>query len=320
MSKVYLSVIVPFYNEELNLPQFHQELVEVLKSLKKNCQIVYVNDASTDNSVKNLTDAFNRTNLEKNITVKLISLKRNFGQTAAISAGIDSTDAEFVAFMDSDLQMDPKDLPKMMTKIEDGFDVVAGWRKNRKDDFLRVLLSKVANSIIRLIFQTPFHDIGCSLKVIRGENLKDIRIYGESHRLISVLLYWRGAQVTEQIISHRRRISGKSKYGYSRIIKIVLDLITAKFLNSYGTKPSYVFGTFGIVSILISILMMLYVLYHKFYFGVFVHRNPVFLIGSFLMLLGILFILMGLLAELIVRTYFETQKKSTYEVRYIKNF
>ncbi|MCL5070642.1 MAG: glycosyltransferase family 2 protein [Actinobacteria bacterium] len=317
MSKIYLSIIVPFYNEVSNLSVLNKELLRVIAAIKSKCEIIYVDDASTDGSVDSLVKDI-KNNGNKKIDIKLISLRRNFGQTAAISAGIDCANGEIVAILDADLQNDPADLPVMIGKLETGFDAVVGWRKNRQDGNSRVLLSKVANWLIRTIFKTPFHDLGCSLKVIRRNFLKDTRFYGESHRLISVLLFWKGAAVEEVIVKHRKRLAGQSKYGYSRIIKLILDLVTSKFLSAYGTKPAYVFGTFGILSIFVGIPLMGMVLYDKLYQSVYVHRNPLFLIASFLILLGIQFLLMGLLAELIVRTYFETQKKTTYEIKNTK--
>lgn len=319
MSKIYLSIIVPFYNEALNLPTLNEELLSVLAAIKGRCEIIYVDDSSTDDSMGSLVMSIKNNRIKK-MDIKLISLARNFGQTAAISAGIDCARGEIVTFLDADLQNDPADLPLMLGKLETGFDAVAGWRGNRQDGSLRVFLSGVANLLIRIIFKTPFHDLGCSLKVIKRDFLKNTRFYGESHRLISILLYWKGASVAEIRVNHRKRIAGKSKYDYSRILKLVLDLITAKFLSAYGTKPAYVFGTFGILSILASIILMVAVLYHKLYLGVYVHRNPLFLIASFLILLGIQFLLMGLLAELVVRTYFESQKKSIYEIKQTKVF
>lgn len=318
MSKIYLSVIIPIFNEESNVARLHKELIEVLKTIGKKCEIIYVDDASSDKSVDNLAAAIKKNTPNENIFSKLILLRRNFGQTAATSAGIDCARGEMVAFLDADLQNDPADLRAMLHKLNTGFDAVVGWRKDRQDGGFRVFLSNVANFLVRKVFHTPFHDLGCSIKVIRRVLLRDTRIYGESHRLISILLSWKGASIAEIEVNHRKRVAGKSKYGYSRILKLVLDLITAKFLSAYGTKPAYVFGTFGILSISVSTILMVVVLYDKFYQGVYVHRNPLFLIASFLILLGIQFLLMGLLAELIVRTYFETQKKTTYEIKSTK--
>ncbi len=319
MSKIYLSVIIPIFNEESNVAKLHKELIEVFKTIGKKCEIIYVDDASSDKSIENLIAAIKK-NTYEGVFSKLIQLRRNFGQTAATSAGIDYARGEVVAFLDADLQNDPADLGVMIDKLDRGFDGVVGWRKDRQDGGLRIFLSNVANFLIRIVFNTPFHDLGCSLKVIKRDLLKDTKIYGESHRLISVLLFWKGASIAEIEVNHRKRISGKSKYGYSRILKLILDLITAKFLSAYGTKPAYVFGTFGLLSIIAGFILMVVVLYHKFYQSVFVHRNPLFLIASFLILLGIQFILMGLLAELIVRTYFETQNKTIYEIKSMKGY
>lgn len=314
ISKIYLSVIVPFYNEAYNLPVLNKELVDVLTVLKGKCEIIYVDDASIDGSADSLVKAV-KGHKEEKIDIKVIKLRRNFGQTAAISAGIDSAKGEIMAILDADLQNDPADLPVMLRRLETGFDAVVGWRKNRQDGILRVFLSNVANWLIRIIFKTPFHDLGCSLRVIRRSLLEDTRFYGETHRLMPILLFWKGAEVAEVTVNHRRRIAGQSKYGYSRLIKLILDLVTSKFLSAYGTKPAYVFGTFGIMSVFVSIPLMGMVLYRKLFQGIYVHRNPLFLIASFLILLGIQFLLMGLLAELIVRTYFESQKKTIYEIK-----
>lgn len=311
---------MPIFNEESNIAKLHKELIEVCKAIEKKCEIIYVDDASTDKSVDNLINLIKKNTLSENVLSKVILLRRNFGQTAATSAGIDSARGELTAFLDADLQNDPADLKAMIKKLNTGFDAVVGWRKNRQDDGLRVFSSNMANFLIRKLFHTPFHDLGCSLKVIKREFLEDTKIYGESHRLISVLLFWKGARIAEVVVNHRKRVFGKSKYGYSRILKLILDLITAKFLSAYGTKPAYVFGTFGILSIFVSFVLMLIVLYHKFYQDVFVHRNPLFLIASFLILLGIQFLLMGLLAELIVRTYFESQNKTIYEIKSTKAY
>lgn len=315
--KIYLSAIVPFFNEELNLPRLHKELLEALSKISQKSEIVYVNDASFDSSLENLKKTLQK---KSPVPVKIVSLRRNFGQTAATSAGIDNAQGKILAFLDADLQNNPKDLMPALAKLKQGYDAVVGWRNKRNDSYLRTSVSKIANFFIRIIFNTPFHDLGCSLKVVRRDYIRDTRIYGESHRLISILLYWSGAKVYELKVDHRQRVSGRSKYGYSRILKLILDLITIKFLSAYGTKPAYVFGTFGILSIAVSILLMFVVLYHKFILDVFVHRNPLFIIASFLLMLGIQFLLMGLLAELIVRTYFESQKKPIYELKDVKDY
>lgn len=317
MEKINLSIIVPFLNEENNLAKLHQELVSVLAQTKLNCEIIYINDGSVDHSEQTLIQICKNT--YGNVSSKLISLRRNFGQTAATSAGIDLAKGELICLIDADLQNDPHDILTMIKKIDSGYDVVVGWRKDRKDRIVRSLLSKVANYLIHKSFNIPFHDLGCSLKLIRKDALKELKLYGESHRILPLILYWRGANISEIVVNHHERTQGKSKYGYSRIIKLMIDIITIKFLNSYGTKPAYVFGTVGILSNLLAVLLLFVVSYEKLIDGIFVHRNPLFMIASFMILLGVQFLLMGLIAELLIRTYFETQKKTTYEIKKINN-
>lgn len=317
MKKADLSVIIPFYNEKGNLSKLHDELSTVLVQTNLNCEIIYVDDGSTDQSSQTLTKNL-LSNME-NVSMKLVVLRRNFGQTAAIAAGIDQAQGKYICLMDADLQNDPNDILTMLKKINSGFDIVIGWRKSRKDNIFRSLFSKIANYFIQKIFSIPFHDLGCSLKMIRKDALEGLRLYGESHRILPLILYWRGGSILEIVVNHRARLSGKSKYSYSRIIKLVIDIITIKFINSYGTKPAYVFGTVGLLSNLIGILLLTLVSYDKLIHGVYVHRNPLFLIASFLILLGVQFILMGLIAELLVRTYFETQQKTTYEIKKVNS-
>ena len=303
MKNVDLSIIVPFYNEKDNLPKLHQELLSTLAQTKLNCEVIYVNDGSLDQSENVLAGIVNKAN--EKILTRLVSLRRNFGQTAATSAGIDQAKGEFICLIDADLQNDPNDILLMLQKINDGFDIVIGWRKERRDNLLRSFLSKSANYLIQKIFNIPFHDLGCSLKLIRKDALSGLRLYGESHRILPLILYWRGAKTLEIVVNHRNRLAGKSKYGYSRIIKLIIDVITVKFLNSYGTKPAYVFGTIGILSNILGVILLAVVGYDKFVQGVYVHRNPLFLIASFLMLLGI---------------QFQTRNKTIYEIKKVNNF
>ncbi len=319
MKKIDLSVVIPFYNENKNLEKLHHELITVLNKLNIKSEIVYVDDGSIDQSLDALKTVINTTKNPK-ITTKLISLRRNFGQTAATSAGIDHASGRLISFLDADLQNDPADLITFFHEINKGFDAVFGWRKHREDNFFRQFASSAANLIIRKIFGVPLHDVGCSLKILKKELLKDIHLYGESHRIMPVLIYWKGVKIKELIVNHRKRIHDNSKYGYSRILKLIIDLITIKFLNSYGTKPAYVFGTLGIFSNLLGSIALLLTLYKKIFLGIYVHKNPLFLIAIFFILLGVQFILMGLMAELMVRTYFESQRKTTYEIRDARSF
>ncbi len=314
MSLIKLSVIVPFYNEEENLADLHKELASVLGKQKFESEVVYVNDGSTDNSVKRLTKAIKAAKGD-NVSVKLVEFKKNFGQTAAVSAGIDSSKGEYVSFLDADLQNDPKDIPHFMEKLADGYDAVFGWRKDRKDATVRSLLSRAANKVMNWVFKYPYHDVGCSARVVKKDLLSEIRLYGELHRIMPVLIYLQGANIGEIVVQHRGRFKGESKYGLERILKTVIDIITVKFLHSYGTKPAYVFGTIGIINIIVGTITLFMVAYRKLFLGVFVHRDPLFLITIFLLLLGVQFIMMGLIAELLVRTYFESQNKPIYEIK-----
>lgn len=318
MQKVELSVIVPFYNEEKNLPVLHKNLLKVLKSLKVSSEIIYINDGSTDLSIETLKAEIREIN-SGGVGVVLVEFTKNFGQTAAVVAGIDHANGKYISFLDADLQNDPEDINKFFDEINKDYDAVFGWRKDRLDATFRSFLSKLANLLINLVFSYPYHDVGCSARIVKKEFLKDLQLYGELHRIMPVLIYLKGARISEIVVRHHERKQGKSKYGFDRIIKTVIDIITVKFLNSYGTRPAYVFGTFGLGSILISTLALLGSAYKKLFLGVFVHKDPLFLIAIFFGLVGLQFMMMGLLAELQVRTYFESQKKSIYEIKHFTN-
>ena len=318
MNELTLSVIVPFYNEKENIGKLHNELVPVLSNLDSKCEIIYVDDGSTDGSKEVLLNVID--NGASEIKVKVISFNRNFGQTAAVKAGIDNADGDLISFLDADLQNDPRSIPKFLEKMTEGYDAVFGWRSERKDASVRSFLSRLANLIISIVFSYPYHDVGCSARVVKKEFLKNLELYGELHRILPVLIYLKGAKVAEIVVEHHPRRSGKSKYGFERIVKTLIDIITVKFISSYGTKPAYVFGSFGLGSMVIGGLALIITAYQKLFLGVFVHRNPIFLIAIFLGFLGVQFILMGFLAELQVRTYFESQGKSIYEIKEIKKY
>lgn len=318
MSDINLSVIVPFFNEKENLGKLHKELVKVLAKLNLRCEIVYVDDGSSDSSKEVLVKAIGEGT--SNIEIKIISFYRNFGQTAAIVAGIDNSRGELISFLDADLQNDPHDIPKFMEKMDEGYDAVFGWRKDKKFSKARRFYSSAANYVINLVFSYPYHDVGCSARVVKKDFLKGLELYGELHRILPVLIYLKGAKVGEIVVRHRPRTYGKSKYGLERIIKTLIDIITVKFISSFGTKPAYVFGSLGLGSIALGTLALVLTTYQKLFLGVFVHRNPVFLIAIFMGFLGVQFILMGFLAELTVRTYFESQGKSIYEIKEINKY
>ena len=319
MANIDISVIVPFYNEEKNLEVLNEELVKVLSRLSINSEVIYVNDGSSDRSLEILQKEVEK-DKKDNVQIKIVTFTKNFGQTAAVVAGIDNSRGELISFLDADLQNDPQDIPRFLDKMKEGYDAVFGWRKERKDATLRSLLSKIANRIISFVFSYPYHDVGCSARVVKKEYLKNLQLYGELHRIMPVLIYLKGAKIGEIVVKHRERYEGKSKYGFERIVKTLIDIITVKFLSSYGTRPAYVFGTFGLGSLFISGLALIGSAYKKLFLGVFVHRDPLFLIAIFFGLVGIQFIMMGLLAELQVRTYFESQNKPIYEVRNIEKY
>jgi glycosyltransferase involved in cell wall biosynthesis len=313
-----LSIIIPFYNEESNLPKLHTELTEVIKDLRIPTEILYIDDGSTDKSVEHLTKATKKVGKKNTTKIKIIKFRKNFGQTAAIAAGIDNATGNLISFLDADLQNDPHDIPRFLDKLNEGYDAVFGWRKDRKDASLRSHLSRSANKLISKVFAYPYHDVGCSARVVKKEFIDGLNLYGELHRVIPVLIYLKGAKIGEIVVKHRSRASGVSKYGFNRIIKTLIDIITVKFLNSYGTRPAYIFGTFGLASISLSAVAVLISAYKKLFLGVFVHRDPVFLLAIFFGMVGIQFLLMGILAEIQVRTYFESQNKAIYDLKEVE--
>ena len=313
-----LSLFLPVLNEEDNLRPMHTKIQEALESLGKTAEVIYVDDGSTDKSLqilKEIASADDR--------VRVISLRRNYGQTAAMSAGIDAALGEILIPMDADLQNDPKDIARLLEKLDEGYDVVSGWRKNRQDKLIsRKLPSWIANSIISKIGGVPLHDYGCSLKAYRREVLKDVKLYGEMHRFIPIYASWAGARVAEIPVDHHARTMGKSKYGISRTIKVVFDLMTIKFMASYQTKPIYVFGTFGMIALIISVLSGLYAIFLKaariFHLPSFQAdfvETPLPILCIVMFAISLQFFLMGLLAEMLVRTYHESQDKAIYAVR-----
>ncbi|MEK7723738.1 MAG: glycosyltransferase family 2 protein [Acidobacteriota bacterium] len=318
MNNPELSLFLPVLNEEDNLRPMHKKIQEALESLGKTAEVIYVDDGSTDKSLQILREIS-----AEDERVRVISLRRNYGQTAAMSAGIDAAHGEILIPMDADLQNDPKDIARLLEKLDEGYDVVSGWRKDRKDALvLRKIPSWIANSVISKIGGVPLHDYGCSLKAYRREVLKDVKLYGEMHRFIPIYASWAGARVTEIPVDHHARTMGKSKYGISRTIKVIFDLMTIKFMASYQTKPIYVFGTFGMVAFFVSILAGLYALFMKVAGRIgfpgmqadFV-QTPLPILAIMMFAISLQFFLMGLLAEMMVRTYHESQDKAIYTVR-----
>jgi glycosyltransferase involved in cell wall biosynthesis len=307
-----ISVIIPLYNEEENIQILHKQLSDVLNSLNTEYEIIYVDDGSTDRTPSYLE---NIQSIDKHVIV--ISLRRNFGQTAAFAAGFDFARGDVIITMDGDLQNDPKDIPKFLQLIKD-YDLVSGWRKNRKDPFLsRRLPSMVANWLISKVTGVKLHDYGCSLKAYRRDVVKNLRLYGEMHRFIPAVASWYGVRVTEIETTHHPRLRGKSKYGISRTIKVILDLITVKFLQSFSTKPMQFFGPMGILFGLAGTGISIYLSLEKIVKGISIGNRPLLLLGALLIIVGVQFVGLGLLGEMIVRVYHESQKKPIYAIKKI---
>jgi glycosyltransferase involved in cell wall biosynthesis len=311
-----LSIIVPLFNEDENLVPLHNQLMAVLPRLGKSFEIIFVNDGSSDGSYAVLCRL-----AEADPNVKVINLRRNFGQTAAMSAGFDHARGQVIIPLDADLQNDPVDIPLLLAKVGEGYDVVSGWRKERQDkEVVRIFTSRMANWLIGLWTGVKLHDSGCSLKAYRGDILRGMRLYGEMHRFIPALANLIGARICEVPVTHHARKFGKSKYGFRRILKVLLDLITVKFLSDFSTKPLYMFGGIGLALFMGAILAGAETIWERFAHGTYVHNNPFILIAIFLGTLAVNFIVMGLLAELIIRTYHESQDKPIYHIRDLKNF
>ena len=306
-----LSLFLPVLDEEENLRPMHAKIQSALDALGKTAEVIYVDDGSTDKSLSILKDI-----AASDDRVRVISLRRNYGQTAAMSAGIDAAKGEILIPMDADLQNDPADISRLLQKLDEGYDVVSGWRKNRQDKLIsRKIPSQIANRIISWIGGVPLHDYGCSLKAYRREVIQDVRLYGEMHRFIPIYASWAGARVAEIPVDHHARTMGKSKYGISRTIKVVFDLITIKFMAEYHTKPLYVFGAFGMLAFAIAMIAGIWAVVLKIASGVSFILTPLPIITVVMLAISVQFFLMGLLAELLVRTYHESQDKAIYAVR-----
>ncbi|HSS29198.1 MAG TPA: glycosyltransferase family 2 protein [Usitatibacter sp.] len=310
-----LSITVPIYNEAQNLEPLHQRLVAALEPLGQPFEVVLVNDGSTDGSDRAL-DAL----AARDSRVKVVHLRRNYGQTAAMMAGIRYASGEIIIPMDGDLQNDPADIPKLLAKLDEGFDVVSGWRKDRKDAAIRRnFLSRVANHLISRISGVRLHDYGCSLKAYRRDVVKGVKLYGEMHRFIPIYATWEGGKVAEVVVSHHPRVHGQSKYGVDRVVKVLLDLIVVQFLARYASRPIYLFGGCGVASLLLALVAGLWAVYLKYFEATSFIQTPLPLLVVLLTLTGGISILMGLLAEIIMRTYYESQGKAVYDVRSTAN-
>ncbi len=314
------SMIIPLYNEEENVGQLHERLIRVLSSMGREYEVIYIDDGSMDGTFEKLKEIAGGDN-----RVRVIRLRRNFGQTAALSAGFRHARGEVIITSDGDLQNDPEDIPRLLTKLEEGYDMVSGWRKERKDPFWsRILPSLIANKIIAGITGVNVHDMGCSLKAYRRDLIRHINLYGEMHRFLPVLASWVGASIAEIPVSHHPRCHGKSKYGLSRTFRVILDLITVKFLLSYSTRPIQIFGAWGLASIFLGLLSGIATILMRIITidGNPIRtmtRNPLLWATGIFIIVGIQFIILGLLGEVNIRTYYESQNKPIYLVREFLN-
>ena len=311
-----LSLVIPVYNEQENLPLLFDAIQKAMLPLKLKWEVILVDDGSRDETLRILRQQAKKDPRH----VRAISFRRNFGQTAAIAAGIDYAKGNIIVLLDADLQNDPADIPLLLAKLNEGYDLVSGWRKNRKDNALtRNLPSMIANWIISRVTGVYLHDYGCTLKAYRRGSLEGFRLYGEMHRFIPVYASSVGARIAEIPVNHRPRKFGKTKYGLERTVKVMLDLFTVKFLISYGSKPIYLFGGTGLLLMLASAIMMAYLLLRRILFYVSVLGSPFFQTSVMFFILGFQSVLMGLIAEMLVRTYHESQSKATYTVREMLN-
>jgi glycosyltransferase involved in cell wall biosynthesis len=312
-----LSVIAPVYNENETLPLLYGALTKALTSIPYPWEVILVDDGSRDNSFEVL-ETLACTDPDH---IRVVRLRRNFGQTAAIAAGIDHAEGDIIVLIDADMQNDPADIPLLLAKIDEGYDVVSGWRKNRKDTFLtRTLPSNLANWLISTVTGVRLHDYGCTLKAYRREVLTGFRLYGEMHRFIPVYAYTVGARITELPVNHHPRRFGKAKYGLERTVKVILDLFTVKFLSSYSSKPIYLFGGAGLGLMSAALGTLIYLAVRRLATGISPFLSPLFTVAVMIFIMGFQSILMGLIAELLARTYHESSGKSTYIVRSKVNY
>lgn len=308
-----ISVVIPVYNEEPNVAESYREVSGVLEKMNRDYEIIFVDDGSKDKTVEKLLEIAGT-----DPNVKLIEFRRNFGQTAAMAAGLEHSKFDIVITLDGDLQNDPAEIPRMVTKLEEGYDMVAGWRKKRQDSFIsRKLPSKMANWLISKATNVSLHDYGCTLKAMTGEIARGIKLYGEMHRFIPALAAELGAKIVEIPVNHRPRKAGTSKYGISRTLRVVLDLITVKFLLGFAKRPIHLFGTAGLLTGGLGVLLLSILTYQRFFMQIPMGNRPLLSLGVVLVIIGAQFFCFGLLAEVLARTYYESQDKPIYAVRRI---
>jgi glycosyltransferase involved in cell wall biosynthesis len=310
-----LSIILPIYNESENILRLYDELVPVLEAMGSPFEIIAVDDGSSDGSFQQLRDLSARDQ-----RLRVIRFRRNFGQTAAFAAGFDRAQGHVVVTMDADLQNDPADIPRLLAKMDEGYDVVSGWRQERWKEgllafFTRRVPSSAANWLISRVTGVFLHDYGCALKAYRGDVVREIRLYGDLHRFIPAIASYYGVRIAEVAVNYRPRQFGQSKYGIGRTVRVLLDLLTVRFLLSYSTRPIHIFGLMGLLSILLGVGMGAYLTIIKFLYGAALAERPLLLFAILLVMVGVQLVTMGLLGEMVVRTYYESQNKSIYAIR-----
>ena len=310
-----ISVTIPVYNEAGNIRRLCEQLTPVLESLRRPWEVIFVNDGSTDGSAEVLDEL-----AAHETRIKVIHFRRNAGQTAAMMAGFEHARGEIIVPMDADLQNDPQDIPLLLAKLAEGFDVCSGWRKDRQDHPVRRKLpSRVANWLISKVSGVRLHDYGCSLKAYRRDVIKGVRLYGEMHRFIPIYASWLGAKVTEVPVRHHPRVAGVSSYGLERIVKVILDLVVVMFLDRYAQKPIYIFGGFGLLNFLISLVAGAWALYLKFWTGISFIQTPLPLLVVMSAITGVMCVLLGLIAEMVTRGWHESRGKQTYIIGVTRN-
>lgn len=304
-----ISIVIPVYNEEANIDKLTESILAALSDMKY--EVLFINDGSTDNSEKEIEEK-----IKVNSHIKLINLRRNYGQTAAMQAGFDHSKGEIIIPMDGDLQNDPKDIPMLIDKIHEGYDVVSGWRKTRLDKkYTRILPSKIANILISKISGVHLHDYGCTLKAYRKEILDEIKLYGEMHRFIPIYASWEGAKVTEIPVMHHAREAGETKYGLSRIPKVILDLLVIRFFDKSLDRPIHLFGKFGLFMFFVAFILSLFAIFIKVFMNISFILTPLPLLVVFFAMTGLICILLGLVAEIQSRIYFESIGRPAYLIK-----
>ncbi len=310
---VEISIVIPVYNEEGNILPLYENLQSVLERINKRYEVILVDDGSKDNTFEKLLFVH-----KKNNKFKIIKFRRNFGQTQAMKAGFEYASGKTIITLDADLQNDPQDIPKILDKMEEGYDIVSGWRKNRKDKTItRKIPSIIANKIISWLFGVKLHDFGCTLKAYRKEVLENIELYGEMHRYIPALASWMGIKVAEIPVNHYPRQSGKAKYGISRTIRVILDIITIKFLLTYSKKPMQIFGLIGMAAAILGTVITIWLIVQRVFFDQPLSTRPLFILSISMIFIGAQLITMGLLGEIMMRTYHEGAGKPTYVIKEI---